>query len=231
MGKQVLVLSNDSFLYSRLFSQLQGHGIDVAFSPSGDAGLERFIQGDFCLVIMELVLKNEDGFNILRLMKRTSSIPILILSSSLTVEKCIKIFQSGADVCLEKSVDISICVAQALSLIRLCTEMKYLKRTMIPISFGSDFLIIPESHQVLIKSTPIELTRLEFDVLFYLASNRNRVLSSEEIYRQVWGIHNGPPANDAVKSVIKNLRRKLQPIPRILIRNVRGIGYRLIYEE
>lgn len=94
------------------------------------------------------------------------------------------------------------------------------------LSFGMELTIDPLHRQVVLNGNWLELTRKEFDVLYFLASYPGQVFTREQIYHNVW--HNEADYNvdEAVKSSIKVLRKKLAQAPKEYIQNVRGVGYR-----
>ena len=100
-------------------------------------------------------------------------------------DEVVHILHAEADTCLVKLVDVDLCVAQALSLVRLhetAHDLRYFGR---PVEFGKDVKIDPASHQAFIGDKVLELTNLEFDVLYYLAENSRMVIRYDQIYRQV----------------------------------------------
>ena len=78
------------------------------------------------------------------------------------------------------------------------------------------------------KGKPINLTRREFDLLFFLARNDKRVFTKQQIYEQVWGYEPRFCVDDAVKFCIKQVRQKLGPTGRMFIQTARGVGYRFM---
>ena len=93
-------------------------------------------------------------------------------------------------------------------------------------TFGMELTIDPIHRQVVLKGKWLELTRKEFDVLYFLASHPGQVFTREQIYHNVW--HNEADYNvdESVKSSIKALRKKLTQAPKEYIQKVRGVGYR-----
>lgn len=77
--------------------------------------------------------------------------------------------------------------------------------------FSVDFIINPAKRQVFLKGNVLNLTRKEFDLLFYLASHAGQILSREQIYRAVWNEDSAYNVDESVKSHIKSLRKKLLP--------------------
>lgn len=98
------------------------------------------------------------------------------------------------------------------------------------LTFGTDLVINPQSHQALLNGVNLQLTRIEFDLLYCLASHMGRVLSREQLYDLVWKEHSAYHVDEVVKAHIKALRRKLEKSNVEYIKNVWGIGYQFLME-
>ena len=94
------------------------------------------------------------------------------------------------------------------------------------LAFEMDLIIDPSYRKVLLKGKELELTRREFDLLYYLANRSGQVLSREQIYNAVWKNEADYNVDESVKSCIKTLRKKLISHNWDYIQNVRGVGYR-----
>lgn len=92
-------------------------------------------------------------------------------------------------------------------------------------------VIAPRYRQVLIDGTPVDLTRREFDLLFFFAKHPGQVFSRGQLYEQVWDDFYELGGDESVKSHIKTLRKKLSVLGTHIIDNVRGVGYRFIPPE
>lgn len=89
-------------------------------------------------------------------------------------------------------------------------------------------MINPTYRQVSLEGNWLNLTRKEFDLLYFLASSPGQVFTREQIYRNVWHGETDYHVDEAVKSSIKALRKKLNPASKEYIENVRGVGYRFV---
>lgn len=190
-------------------------------------GIKRFIEQDYCLVIIDIVLSEVDGQELLKIMRKTKTIPILVLSSKQGVETRLSSYRAGAHAYMEKPYDLEECLAQAKALIDLYINLKVPKSRCFTLAFGMDLVIDPERRIVLLDGKELSLTRKEFDLLFCLASHAGQVLSREQLYCLVWNNENTYDVDEAVKSQIKNLRKKLTA-SRKYIKSVWGIGYRFV---
>lgn len=159
-------------------------------------------------------------------MHRAKPVPILVLTDGKPVEDEIKFFSLGATVCVPKPVELRHFIAQSRTLVQFYMVSEYSEKRCYTLSFGMELTIDPLHRQVVLNGNWLELTRKEFDVLYFLASYPGQVFTREQIYHNVW--HNEADYNvdEAVKSSIKVLRKKLAQAPKEYIQNVRGVGYR-----
>ena len=155
----------------------------------------------------------------------------MIISAPLADEELVPLYQAGATAYIEKPVNMEICTAQARALMELFDMAVPKEEWPYVLTFGPRLSIIPLWHQVRIDGQILKFTKQEFQVLYYLAKNRHRVLSLDEIYQEAWGTPSSHSNDEAVRSCIKLLRKKLSVTDGIGIRNVHGIGYQFFYDK
>lgn len=124
--KSVLVIDDDLNVCRDLKSALEDEETEVYYTLSTDEALCAFIKWNFCLVIMNSSLPESNGCEVLKIIRQTKAIPIIVLSTKADVSKRTAILQAGANVCLEKPHDLNELLAQARSLISLCTASSLL---------------------------------------------------------------------------------------------------------
>lgn len=132
---------------------------------------------------------------------------------------------------LDKPVDVDLCIAQANALIELYLESAEELGKTIPITFGTSLVIAPRYRQVLVRGTPVELTRIEFNLLYFMAKHPGQVFSRRELYNYVWNDYYELGEDETVKSHIKALRKKFVGLGRDIIETVWAVGYRFIPPE
>ncbi len=183
---------------------------------------------EWCLVVLDIQPLDKARIEMLRIMHSTKHIPILTLIPLLEKNEKIALFHAGADVCLDRVTDIEICVAQAEALIQNYMELSTEQEYQNVISFGTELIINPKCRQVIVDGELLELTRKEFDLLYYLAYHRRQVFSRRQLYEQVWpdGIADG--GEETVRVHLNTLRKKLLSANKDLIQNVWGVGYYFI---
>ena len=120
------------------------------------------------------------------------------------------------------------CTAQACPLIKLYLDAKIADNNEHPLVFGTELIINSIYRHIIIDGEPLELTRTEFDLLFYMAKHPNQIFSRQQLYRQVWGDDLGINGENTVRSHIGNLYKKLADVGKNYIQNTRGVGYKFV---
>lgn len=202
--------------------------MEVFYAISPEEILKDDVVFPYSLVIMDTCLAETDGISLLQAIRRYANSPILVLERELSSKRRVALFQAGADACLEKPIDIDVCVAQAQSLIQLYKRSKGHCR---PLTFGSELIISRCHRQVLVEGKSLQLTRKEFDLLHCLASSPGQVFSREQLYAHVWDEVCPIGGDETVKVHIKTLRKKLASVGKEYIQNVWGIGYKFVLNK
>lgn len=231
MRKKVLIIDDDLEVCRQIKYSLQNETTEVYYALSVRDGLTRFMEQRYCLVIMDIVLSEADGNELLTIMRQAKPTPILVLSSKPGDEQKLKAYRAGAHAYLEKPYELEECLAQANALMQLYVELADQEKRCYTLAFGMDLIIDPIGHQATLKGEPLDLTRKEFDLLFTLASNAGRVMSREQLYNLAWNEGNSYNIDETVKAHIKALRRKLTPSGAEYIKNVWGIGYQFLPDD
>ena len=135
------------------------------------------------------------------------------------------------DAFLEKPINAEVCAAQANTLIKLYLESDEELAKYSPITFGTSMVIAPRYRQVLVQGVPLELSRIEFDLLYFMAKHPGQVFSRKELYDYVWDDYYELGGDETVKSHIKALRKKLAGLGPDIIETVWAVGYRFIPPE
>lgn len=224
--KQVLVVDDDLNICREIKNALQDETTDVQYTLPAEKILPEYMRQPFCMVIMDISLTNLDDIALLETMRQAKPIPILVLSPVSNTADRVKLLQAGATAVLEKPCDIEECLANAQSLMHIYLHSGSAEREYYTLAFEMDLMIDPACRKVFLKGKELELTRREFDLLYYLASRSGQVLSREQIYNAVWQSESDYNVDESVKSCIKTLRKKLVSPTWDYIQNVRGVGYR-----
>lgn len=180
----------------------------------------------YSLIILDVMLPDIDGFQILQKIRDTSNIPVLMLTAKSSEEDKVFGLRLGADDYLTKPFGINELLARVNSLIRRYTTLNPFTADIDSISL-KDMVIDKLNRTVTVKDIPVLLTGKEFDLLLFLASNKGRVFTKKQIYTQVWEEEYAFDDSN-IMSFISKLRKKIEPDPDhpFYILTVRGVGYR-----
>lgn len=229
--RQILVVDRDLTAGQAICDSLVDDVTDVCCTASTMEALADYMKNEYCLVILDVQLADTNSMELLRTIRNTKHTPILVLTDPLDSEDIVTLFHAGADACLEKPLDIEVCIAQANALIKLYIESNINHSQHKPVIHGSEFMISPRYRQVMIDGKPLALTRREFDLLHCLASCPKQVFTCEQLYDHVWGNGSAVAVDDIVKSQIKRLRRKLSQIGKDYIQTEWGVGYKFVLSD
>lgn len=188
--------------------------------------LDAFSKIKFCLVILDAAMSASDDHNILKAMREAKTMPILVLSSHADSNERIHAFNAGAHAYMGKPYTDEECLAQAHTLLRLYQDMNPQGELCYTLAFGKDLIIAPENRSVTLQGVELKLTKKEYDLLFWLASNPGKVYSYSQLYDHVWDEFSIGNVEEVVKYHIKSLRKKMTLSDAEYIKNVWGVGYR-----
>jgi two-component system response regulator MprA len=219
MSNRVLVVDDDAALRSAMSRTLELEGYEVDVAEDGMRALSFFDQGVVQpdIVILDLLMPNLDGMTTCRLIRRTSEVPILMLTARHALTDRVDGLEAGADDFLGKPFAVGELLARLRALLRRSTPEGVLRFLDVELD---------RSHRSVQRGErPIELTRLEFALLELFLANPRRVLTRTTILQEVWG---NDMESNSLDVFVGSLRRKLEAggEPR-LIQTVRGIGYAL----
>lgn len=229
--RQVLALIADSTIRHAIYDRMQNEHIAVCCLTSPVVALANYIKQDYCLVMLDCQFAMANGMELLRTIQNTKHVPILIFTASLSPKEKVALFHAGADACVEKPLDIDVCVAQAKALIQLYTETNTYPRNYDIISFGSELVISPRFRQVFVEGKALVLTKKEFDLLHFFAKAPRQVFTRAQLYDHVWDGEPTVGVDEIVKTHIKTLRKKLAFTGKKYIHTVWGSGYKFVLEN
>ncbi len=224
VAMKLLLIEDEKDLTRTLKKGLKeaGYNVDVAYD--GESGVFMAVSGEYDCVILDFKLPKKDGLEVCREIRRNKiSTPILMLTVVDAVDMKVKCLDAGADDYLTKPFSFS----ELLARIRALTRRAKTAPSSIQIA---DLVINPISRTVMRGGKKIYLSPKEYDLLYYLAINQNKVLTRMEIAENVWGI-NFDTGTNYIDVYINYLRNKIDKgFDKKLIHTVRGVGYVLKVE-
>ena len=223
---RVLVVDDEPHMRDMLEIGLEQHGFDVkcvADAASALALLETPWRPD--AIVLDVVMPKMDGMQLLPALRRSSEVPILMLSARKEVPDKIEALTAGADDYVGKPFDLGELAARIYSRVRRPKLSKPQSLTY------ADLAIDLDSRQVLRAGEPIALTPREFDLLAVFVREPGRVFTREQLLDKVWGYDAAVEPN-VVETYVSYLRSKLEePGGRRLIHTIRRVGYTMRRDE
>lgn len=227
MAETILLVEDEEKLARMVELELRYEGYEVEKAFDGRTGLERALSGSFDLVLLDIMLPQLSGMEVLRRLRRERSTPVIMLTARDSVVDKVSGLDSGADDYITKPFAIEELLARIRAALR---KRGSGERPEEPLLSAGPLTMDVERHTVAVSGTPVELTRREFDLLHHLLENKGRVLSREALLDSVWGFDFVGETN-SVDVYIRFLRSKIDEAFDIkLIHTVRGVGY-VIREE
>lgn len=225
----VLIIDDDKELCALMKKCVEQENLSAIIAHGGVEGLRLADENkNRCsLVILDVMMPDIDGFQVLKKIRETSNIPVLMLTAKSDEDDKVSGLRLGADDYLTKPFSINELMARVNSLIRRYTKLNPTCLTDTDCIILKYMVIDKANRMVSVNDVPIELTSKEFDLLSFLASNKGQVFTKKQIYMQVWEEEYAFDDSN-IMSFISKLRKKIEPDPDHLfyILTVRGVGYR-----
>lgn len=225
---KVLIIDDDKELCALMKKCIEQEKLSAVTVYNGIEGVRLIDENkdSYSLIILDVMLPDIDGFQILQKIRDKSNIPVLMLTAKSSEEDKFFGLRLGADDYLTKPFGINELLARVNSLIRRYTTLNPFTADIDSISL-KDMVIDKLNRTVTVKDIPVLLTGKEFDLLLFLASNKGRVFTKKQIYSQVWEEEYAFDDSN-IMSFISKLRKKIEPDPDhpFYILTVRGVGYR-----
>ncbi|MBL4931284.1 response regulator transcription factor [Clostridium paridis] len=221
MKGKILIIEDEVKIARFVELELNYEGYEVEKAHDGRTGFETFKNGNFDLILLDIMLPTMSGIEVLRRVRAISEIPVIMLTAKdETVDKVTGL-DLGADDYVTKPFEIE----ELLARIRVALKRKSVNRIEGNILTAGKLKVDLEKYTVSYDQEAIEITKREFDLLKYLLENKNKVLSREKIVEEVWGYDYYGDTN-VVDVYIRYLRSKLDDkFNKKIIYTVRGVGY------
>ncbi|MEV5028202.1 response regulator transcription factor [Paenibacillus sp. LPE1-1-1.1] len=225
MKERILVVEDEAGISRILQLELEHEGYTVGTAADGRKGYEMASTGEWELVLLDVMLPEMSGIEVLRLLRQAGNpVPIILLTARDTVPDKVSGFEHGANDYITKPFAMEELLARVRNILRIFQQYPKEAEGSDMIKVG-DLTIELRTRKVYRKDILIELTPREFELLVYLVENKNDEKSREDILSEVWG-YDFIGETNLVDVYIRYLRQKLDKGYRHkLIHTVRGVGY------
>ncbi|MCI9186834.1 MAG: response regulator transcription factor [Oscillospiraceae bacterium] len=225
MAEKILLVEDEEKLARMVELELRYEGYEVGKANNGRTGLDMALSGEYALVLLDIMLPQMTGMEVLRRLRRESAIPVIMLTARDSVIDKVSGLDSGADDYITKPFAIEELLARIRAALRKQPAAPAVQKLT-----AGPLVMDVDRHEVTVNGQGVDLTKKEFDLLQHLLENKGRVLSREVLLDGVWGFDFVGETN-SVDVYIRFLRSKIDESFGVkLIHTVRGVGY-VIREE
>lgn len=224
--KKILIIEDDESIaeIQKDYLEMSGYSVDCAYD--GESGIQKYISGQYSLIILDLMIPKMSGFEILEKIAEKKKIPVIIVSARDEELSKIKGLNLGADDYITKPFGMGELLARVNSHIKTYGKFSTAASKDRLLEVGSLKINEPD-RRVYIDGKEVILKQKEFDLLLFMMKNPNRVFSKDELFERVWGF-DALSDTTTVTVHIARIREKIEknPAKPEYIMTVWGSGYR-----
>lgn len=221
MADKILIIEDETKISRFIELELLHEGYEVDKAFDGRTGLDKILEGTASLVVLDVMLPELNGLEVLRRARKETDVPIILLTARDAVMDKVAGLDAGADDYLTKPFAIE----ELLARIRVALKKRVVPERVTNKLCIGDVSLDVDRHQVMVKDEEIELTNREFELLRTLMVNKNIVLNREKLLNDVCGYDYVGETN-VIDVYVRYLRTKIDDRFGIkLIQTVRGAGY------
>lgn len=221
--RKILIIEDEPDIQELLAAYLRDAGYEIVIAGDGVEALAQFQQGVFDMILLDLMLPKIDGFGVCELIRRESSVPILMLTALDGEQEQLRGFQMEIDDYVTKPFSMPILLQKIRAILRRTAGGMENNKCL----HYRDLTLDLDGMEAVLAGRSLDLTTREFELLQALISSPGRVFTREVLLAKLWG-YDFFGDERVVDSHIKNLRHKMGTD---YIETVRGVGYRAAKEN
>lgn len=220
--QKILIVEDDEKIARVIQLELEFESYEVSNAYTGKEALDKYEEEDFDLILLDVMIPELNGLEVLRrIRQKDEAVRIIMLTARDAVMDKVGGLDSGANDYMTKPFEIEELLARIRAQLKQSEVIQNSKQEEMTIK---NIKVLPSSREVFIGGEDVYLTQKEYDLFFYLLSNKNQVLSREQIIESVWGYDYFGDTN-TVDVYVRYLRKKIDQNSPSVISSVRGIGY------
>lgn len=220
METRILVVDDDSNICDLIELYLQKEGYKVFKAYNGSEALKVFKEKQIDLIVLDIMMPELDGYEVLKEIRKSSQIPVLMLTAKGETFDRVLGLELGADDYMVKPFEPKELIARIRAVLR-----RYKPQSQNRVIEFTNLKIDADSYIVVFNGKEIEMPPKEFELLYFLASNPNKVFTRDQLLYEVWG-YDYPGDSRTVDVHIKRIREKLSEENEWHIKTVWGVGYK-----
>lgn len=224
LGVRILIAEDEERLRKVIKKYLMNEGYDVLEAENGEEALTVLDMEEVDLIILDVMMPVMDGWLTLKTIRRTSQVPVMMLTARTDEEDTVFGFELGADDYVAKPFRARELVARVKALLHRSGKMAAADKIQI-----GELSIDSLAMRVEVSNEEVVLSPKEYEMLIYFINNKDQALTRDQILNRIWG-YDFLGDDRTVDTVVKRLRKKLGPVGEH-IATVRGIGYRFEVNE
>lgn len=228
---RILIVEDEKKIARFLELELQHEGYEVATADDGRAGLEKALEWDPDLMILDLMLPGLSGIEVCRRLRHESDVPIIMLTAKDDVSDKVMGLDMGADDYMTKPFAIEELLARIRVGLKKRRQRDFLESApnYSPVLTAGGLRLDSGSYSVSFNGQPIALTKKEFDLLRYLMQHKGQAITRDQLLTDVWGYDYVGDTN-VVDVYIRYLRHKIdEPFGIKTLTTIRSVGYMFNY--
>lgn len=219
---KILVVEDDEKIARVIQLELEFESYEVGNAYTGKEALDKYEEENFDLILLDVMIPELNGLEVLRrIRQKDEAVRIIMLTARDAVMDKVSGLDSGANDYMTKPFEIEELLARIRAQLKQNEIGQNSKQEEM---IFKNIKLLPSSREVFIDGEDVYLTQKEYDLFYYLLSNKNQVLSREQIIESVWGYDYFGDTN-TVDVYVRYLRKKIDQESPSIISSVRGIGY------
>jgi DNA-binding response OmpR family regulator len=225
---KVLLIEDENRIREMIKDYLESEGFQVTEAENGTVGLEKFHSSEYTIIVLDVMLPGIDGWTVCREIRKSSEIPIIMLTARSEEYDKLFGFELGADDYLTKPFSPKELVARMKAVLKRGKGISGIGNNASTFEY-KDLWINLDSRKVTINGETVDMTPKEFDLLSFLVKNPEKVFTREQLLNRVWGYEFGGDYR-TIDTHIKMLRESLKQYRSIIV-TVWGVGYKFEINE